>query len=270
MRHRIIVFLALALACSPASDASPEEQPAFAEPGSGVMGRLLGGFYPTWEVGTRWVSAVYVVHQDGLDMLSASPIYLARTEGYFRSFEVESTGPLGTVTLTSAPGDEPEEIDRIELDRSGAITKIVPHFFDESIGAISSGHPYRLSRFANARTSSGFTEWPLFPLEPGVRESPDGSWTQTVRADGDARIVTLVFEEEELGFLDRRAPRCASTIVQRWEPGRPFWSYRVSNGCNREWGHGALVEHDGETLVQHAERFEVAYPRAPPADPHPR
>ena len=249
-------------ACSPVSESEPEPA-VFEQRGPAQPGRIPGGFYPTWEVGTTWAIGVYDVEQNTLDAMSSRPEGIPATVGRFSYFEVEDVGPSGTVTLKSYEArhedDDPSVVDRYEIDRSGAITKVESPYFG-SHEPVARDRPYGHPRRTSYSGHPAIRVWPVFPLEPGAREGPDGGWMQTVRADGDARIVTIVFNESPEGAPTQ--PSCPATVIQRWEPGRPFWSYRIANGCTMTWGHGALVTHGDDQLVPEADLRSIVYPGA--------
>lgn len=232
------------------ADATVVEEPP-AHPGF-----VPGGFYPTWQVGVRWEVGVYQVNNDILAQLSSSPPHwLPRTVGSFTTFEVESISPQGTVTLRTEQRTgrgELEDLVRIAVDRTGQLTKIDPAPGYTGLRA-NAPHGHAMGKLD---LRSRIPVWPLFPLEPGVRESADGEWTQVVTAEGDARLVTIVFEDRSEHGNGRIA-----AITQRWEVGRPFWSYQITNGEDC-WGHGALLSLEGEHLIDAVSEYAIRYPGA--------
>jgi len=232
---------ALLVACAPVPD-----PPAHASPRPGID-PMPGGFYPTWEAGLRWRVGTYAVHESVHSMMFNLDVPLPAMTGLFLDLKVERVADDGTVTLISS--NISHKYVRFTVNTAGTIIAVDEELSDHlRPPGQPFGHPKRTSG------RSGIHVWPVFPLEPGVRESDDGSWTQVVRADGEARIVTIVFADSANGG------RCPASVIQRWEPGRPFWSYRVANGCGRAWGHGALISVEDDRLVLQAGVEKITYP----------
>lgn len=246
MKKAVFRISLVTVACAPTGDPTPD-QPSFAEPEDGLPGRLAGGFYPTWEVGSVWTVVDDLVDRERtLPRFGPTPfIPMIRRVTY--GMEVESVDERGTARLNFWYRPEaplgPEAYDYLEIDRSGVITLVDSRRggagLDPPQGDGPYGHPeHPDSSIRVARV------WPLFPLEPGLRQSPDGAWTQAVRVDGDARIVTIAFRDGigrgELG------EECPAVVIQRWEPRQPIWSSRVGAGCNGAWSLGKLLGRDDD------------------------
>lgn len=235
-----VAISVLAVACAPAPE--PPDEVA-----QGPQERVPGGFYPTWEAGLRWRVGSYTVTDSIRSMVAGMPSEEPTMVGRFVDLKAERIADDGKVTLISSNVDHTYV--RFSVDHAGTIVSA-----DESLrdGLRARGQPFGHPDAPPG--PSGILTWPVFPLEPGVLEAADGSWTQVVRADGDARIVAIVFDDRANGG------RCPASVIQRWEPGRPFWSYRVSNGCGRAWGHGALISVEDERLVLQAGPRRITYP----------
>ena len=245
MKTTSIGFFLAAVSCTPAPDATPDQR-SFAERGPALPGRVAGAFYPTWEVGTVWtVVDDSVRQQPSLPRFGPVPL-VPHTWRTSYGMEVKSVDERETARLTfwyrPEPPLGPEAYDHLEIDRSGMITLVDSRLGGAGLDPVQGDGPYGHPEQPDSSIRV-VRVWPLFPLEPGVRMSPDGAWTQAVRADGDARIVTIAFRDGtgrgEVGEM------CPAVVIQRWEPGRPIWSSRVGAGCNGAWNHGKLLGQDG-------------------------
>ena len=245
MRATLIIAVIAGVSCAPAPEQRPE--PSSDPHEAPLPGRVDGAFYPTWDVGTKW-TVIDDEFEEKIMVTQAGPepsVPVPWRSGY--GMKVEWVDERGTAHLTfwdqPEPPLGPEVYEHLEIDRSGTVTLVDSRHGRIERSAEEANAPYGHPE-QPASTIRVARVWPLFPLEPGLRVATDGSWTQAVRADGDARIVTIAFRDG-LG-RGQVGEMCPAVVIQRWEPGRPIWSSRVGAGCNGAWNLGKLLGRYGE------------------------
>jgi hypothetical protein len=167
------------------------------------------GLFPRWRKGDTWDVHYRVAVPNPAKSASPSP----RFEEHDWRYAVDEIGPGGRVHVSALALDEDADVWRMVFDEHGALLEL--HAPRDDAAAPSGGPLVPLSPGAAWNLTPA---WPGFPIRPGMLAFEGGALTQQVTTDGAAMTVTLVRRGSDAGVEVER------TVVQRWEPERPWWS----------------------------------------------
>ncbi len=214
--HRTLATFALTMACAanppPAKDATmhhEEDEPLPTEIAPAETTPTEPGWFPRWHEGDTWEVQYRVLMPS--PRMSANPPPLFEEHDW--RYTVDERTPTGRFHVSAvALGDYGDAWKMVYSEHGVLLEARAPR--EEVIvpgpGPLVPLGPDRLWRSS--------PEWPAFPLRPGTLSFEGGALTQEVTVDGGALTVTLVRRGEDLGADVTR------TVVQRWEPDRPWWS----------------------------------------------
>lgn len=204
------IFAALITACAahpPPQDATMHDEDAKQAPVEPLP--TEPGSFPRWRKGDTWVVHYRVAVPNPAKSASPAP----RFEEHDWRYTVDEITARGQAHVSALALDEDADVWRMVFGEHGELLEL--HAPRGDAAAPSGGPLVPLS----AGVAWNLTPaWPEFPVRPGELTFEGGGLMQQVATDGAAMTVTLVRRENDAGVEVER------TVVQRWEPGRPWWS----------------------------------------------